>query len=172
MASNTLINFSHLEQVLHEYINTLSSLYRDRLIKDGHVATEDLINNIKAVFHQGNREIEVGLNLKDYWKYVEYDTKPHFPPIGETIEDPGILRWVHVKHLTDNARTYDGKLPTEKQLAYLIARKISREGTTGTHDLEQTIQQLNAQFEVKIADAIGEDLNSAMISILSALQTE
>lgn len=172
MASNTLINFSHLEQTLNEYINIVASLYRDKLIKDGHVATEDLINNINVVLQQGNSSVEVGLNLKDYWKYVEYDTKPHFPPIGETPEDPGILRWVHVRRLADNARTYNGKLPTEKQLAYLIARKISREGTTGTHDLEQTIQQVNAQFEVKIADAIGEDLNTAMISILSQLDTE
>lgn len=174
MAQNSLINFSHLEQVLQEYISTVASLYRDKLIKDDHVATQNLINNIRVVYNQGNRAIEVDLNLKDYWKYVEYDTKPHWPKIGslENPEDGGILPWVHVKHLADNARPYNGKLPTEKQLAFLIGRKISREGTTGTHDLEKTIQQVNSSYELKIADAIGEDLNTAMISILSALQTE
>lgn len=173
MAQNTLINFSHLEQVLQEYINAVASLYRDKLIKDGHIATGDLINNIRVVYNQGNRAIEVDLNLKDYWYTVEYDMPAHWPPID------AILKWVQVKHLTDNARPYNGKLPTEKQLAFLIARSIAGEGkknpeggTKGTHDLEKAVQQVNAQFEVKIADAIGEDLNSAMISILAQLNME
>lgn len=178
MASNTLINFSHLEQTLQEYINAVASLYRANLVSNNHIATQDLINNIRVVLEQGNSAVEVGLNLKDYWYTVEYDMPAHWPPISE------ILKWVQVRHIADNARPYNGKLPTEKQLAFLIARSIAGEspnqenlknpdgGTTGTHDLKKAVQQVNAQFEVKIADAIGEDLNTAMISILSQLNLE
>ena len=172
MAGDTLINFSNTEQALMEYRDAVVSLYRSNLQRDDHVATHHLMDNIQYVFSQGNDAIEVSLMLKDYWKYVENDTKPHFPPIGNGDEGTGILNWVRVKRLVDKARPYNGKLPTEKQLAYLIARKISKEGTKGTHDLQEALDQVDRQFEGRIGEAIGKDLNNTLVSILSSLQTE
>jgi hypothetical protein len=169
---NTLINFENTERALMEYRDAVVNLYRSNLLREDHVATHRLMDNIQYVFTQGNDSIEVSLMLKDYWKYVEYDTRPHFPPIGNGDPDTGILNWVRVKRLVDKARPYNGKLPTEKQLAYLIARKISREGTKGTHDLQEALDQVDRQFEGKIGEAIGKDLNNVLVSILSRLQTE
>lgn len=159
METGTLIDFSNTLRVLDEYRNAIINLYKSNLINDDHVATGNLINDITYIVDKGNRTVEVSLRLKDYWKYVENDTKPHWPPIDK------ILEWIKVKPVLPS-KTYNGKLPTEKQLAYLIARKISEKGTKGTHDLNETLQEVNMMFEKRIGDAISEDLNLAMTAIM------
>lgn len=163
MEAGTLISFDNLLRVLNEYRQMVVSLYRDKLIDDDHVASHALIDNINYIIKKGDKEVEVDLRLRDYWKYVENDTKPHFPPIN------AILEWVKVKPVLPS-KTYDGKLPTQKQLAFLIARKIDEKGTKGSHDLQQTVQEVNAMFEQRIGEAITQDLNEAMISIITEFQ--
>lgn len=163
MAEGTLISFDNLLRVLNEYRQMVVSLYRDKLIENDHVASHALIDNINYIIKKGDKEVEVDLRLRDYWKYVENDTKPHFPPINT------ILEWVKVKPVLPS-KTYDGKLPTQKQLAFLIARKIDEKGTKGSHDLQQTVQEVNAMFEQRIGEAITQDLNEAMISIITEFQ--
>jgi len=163
MEAGTLISFDNLLRVLNEYRQMVVSLYRDKLIDDDHVASHALIDNINYIIKKGDKEVEVDLRLRDYWKYVENDTKPHFPPIN------AILEWVKVKPVLPS-KTYDGKLPTQKQLAFLIARKIDEKGTNGSHDLQQTVQEVNAMFEQRIGEAITQDLNDAMISIITEFQ--
>ena len=57
----------------------------------------------------------------------------------------------------------NGKLPTEKQLAYLIGRKISEEGTEGTHDLANAQETIRREFENKIQEAIKADYNEEVL---------
>lgn len=170
METSTLIHFDNLIRVLDEYRMMVIDIYRNKLKADEHVATGNLMNNITYILNRGNREIEVDLRLADYWKYVENDTKPHYPPIS------AILDWVKVKfHGTPpNAKTYDGPLPSvetlEKQFAYAVQHKIGREGTEGTHDLQETMREVNQMFEQKIAEAIADDLDDTMISIITQFQ--
>lgn len=53
------------------------------------------------------------------------------------------------------------KTPTEDQLAYLIARGISKHGTHGTHDLENAVEQVNRDFEERIAEAVTLDVSAS-----------
>lgn len=163
MAQGSLIQFDNLITVLNEYRQAVIDLYRQKLIADDHVASHALIENINYILVRGNREVEVDLRLKDYWKYVENDTKPHFPPLK------AILEWVKVKPVLPT-KTYNGKLPTQKQLAFLIARKISEVGTKGSKDLQQTLQEVNRMYEQRIGDAIAKDIDDAMVSILLEFQ--
>ena len=165
MASNALISFDNLLTALDEYRAAVMNLYQEKLRLEDHFATGELINHMTYHIVQGNQAIEVDLQLEDYWKYVENDTRPHWPPID------AILKWVKVKKILPS-KTYDGKLPTEKQLAYLISRKISEKGTTGTHDLRDAMQAVNIQFEQRIGDAVAQDIEGALTSILTALQTQ
>ena len=152
-------------RVLEEYQQMVEQVYKQKLTEDDHFATGDLINKMRYHIKQSTREVEVDLELKDYWKYVENGTKPHWPPID------AILKWVKVKHILPS-NTYNGKLPTEKQLAYLISRKISEKGTEGTHDLRETLQQVNNMFEQRIGEAIAEDIDGALTAILTEFQTQ
>ena len=165
MASNALISFDNLLTALDEYRAAVMNLYQEKLRLEDHIATGDLINHMTYHIVNGNQAIEVDLQLEDYWKYVENDTRPHWPPID------AILKWVKVKKILPS-KTYDGKLPTEKQLAYLISRKISEKGTTGTHDLRDAMQAVNIQFEQRIGDAVAKDIEGALTSVLTELQTK
>ena len=176
MASNTLISFDNLRQVLEEYAMVVVERYKDNLMKSGHIASGGLLNSVKYIIDQKDQSIEVSLNLKDYWYTVEYDMPAHWPPID------AILEWVKVKKLVGRAKTYDGKLPTEKQLAFLIARSIAGKsdnqeklknpegGTNGTHDLQKSIDEVNAMFEVKIGEALAKDVENMAYAVLDVLR--
>ena len=51
----------------------------------------------------------------------------------------------------------NGRIPTTKQLAYLIGRKISEVGTKGTHGLKETSDALLGFYEQQSAEALGRD---------------
>lgn len=167
MASDTLIHFDNLLRVLDEYRQAVIDLYRKNLQEDDHVASHHLMDNITYLVNRGNREIEVDLRLSDYWKYVENGTRPHYPPIKP------ILDWVKVKFKGNppNAKTYDGPLPSvetlENQFAHAVQHSIGVKGTEGTHDLQETLQQVNQRFEYKIGEAILQDLDDMMLSIIT-----
>lgn len=173
--TGALVEFHYLRQVLEEYAMVVVERYKDNLTKNGHVASGGLLNSVKYIIDQKDQSIEVSLNLKDYWYTVEYNMPTHWPPID------AILDWVKVKKLVGRAKTYDGKLPTEKQLAFLIARSIAGEspnqaklknpngGTTGTHDLQKAIDATNAEFEVRIGEAITKDVANIATGILASL---
>ena len=162
MAGNTLISFENLQMVLEEYGMLVVEHYKQHLMVNGHLATEKLITSITLL---PVKDLEVSISLEEYWKRVEYDNRAHWAP------PEAILSWVKAKHIVPS-KTYDGKLPTEKQLAYLISRKISEKGTTGTHDLRDAMQAVNIQFEQRIGDAVAKDIEGALTSVLTELQTK
>ena len=154
-----LLKWNNLKQVLEEYAIEVRNRYQDNLIQSDHIATGDLLNNIDYLIETNGNEISVSLRLEEYWKYVEWDTKPHFPPVDK------IREWIKFKPIIPDGRS--GRLPTENQLAYLIGRKISEVGTTGTNDLHRAIDEVNAEYEEKIGIAIEQDLSDSLMIIFS-----
>ena len=76
------------------------------------------------------------MSFADYWKWAEYGRKPgKFPPIEK------IKEWIKVKPILP--RPTDGKLPTENQLAFLIARKIATKGTKGSGVYAKTVKEFD-----------------------------
>lgn len=154
-----LFTFTHTAAVLQEYAQAAEALYKDKLIKSGHLASAGLLNSIHATVTHGDHSVAVEMNLAEYWKYVEYDTRPHFPPPS------ALLKWITVKPVLPHPDE-KGRIPTPKQLAFLIGRKISEVGTKGTHDLEHTVHQLNERYEAALEDAITADLGDATDAII------
>lgn len=157
-----LINFNNLKMVLEEYINEVKREYENNLLDNNHPASWNLINNIEIWVDFCERKFSVGLNLEDYWKYVEYDTKPHFPPVNK------ILEWIKVKPILPYPNK-NGKLPTPNQLAYLIGRKIDTVGTTGTHDLGTANDTTYNRYKQLIEMALAEDVNEHIDGIVALL---
>jgi len=89
----------------------------------GAVDTGQLRNSITMEDNiSGNETVyRVGTNVT-YAPYIEFGTRPHFPPIQALME------WVH-RH----TRAAKGKTPlfenNERGIAYAIALKISKKGT-------------------------------------------
>lgn len=156
------IKFPNLQAVLQDYIEELKIEYENNLLDSDRVASWELINNIEIVTSFEGYDYWIGFNLKDYWKYVEYGTKPHFPPVD------ALLRWIEIKPVLPYPNS-KGKLPTPKQLAYLIGRKISEVGTEGSHDLAEANKTIHQKYEELIQMALDEDIMDNIDTIVKVL---
>ena len=148
---NDLMDLTELHQVLQDFAKDIRDRYKDVLANNGHIASHDLVSSIKTEVVVGDQFYEVTMSLKEYWKYVEHDTKPHFPP------PDALLRWIEVKPIIPRPGK-NGRIPTPKQLAFLIGRHINTFGTKGTHDLQQTKDDIFARYKDKITAALGRDI--------------
>lgn len=155
-----LIQWTHTEAVIKQYADDFYHAYKERLSKSGRIATGELLSCVNTQIVVGRETIAVDCNLAEYWKYVEWDTRPHWPPKG-CLEN-----WITVKRLLPMKNS---TLPEKKQLEaldFLIRRKIAREGTKGSHDLAETVSELNRQYEELIADAVVEDVGEQVDVII------
>lgn len=105
---------------------------KNKLKANDSYASGTLSNSLKGIVKQNGKYIVISIQLEDYWKYIENGTKPHFPPVD------AIKKWISVKPVLPRPLK-SGKLPTSNQLAFLIARKISRVGTKAKPFLKPTI---------------------------------
>ena len=148
-----LINTENLRAVLEEYGTAVRNLYQDRLILHDRIATGELLNSVETRVEYNGTAYEVKMDLADYWRYVEMDTKPHWPPPS------AILAWIKAKPVLPRPLK-NGKLPTPEQLAYLIGRKIAVFGTKGQPDLTDSVEDMNKAFQERIAAALARDVGS------------
>ena len=173
---NEIINWENTYKALDEYGQAVEDLYKQKLINADHVASHKLIESVKHRLIVGNQSIELVLDLEDYWKYIENGAKAHWPPIGPRPDGRSIMDWLTAKNLP--VRPYNGKLPTMKQLAFLIARAIAGEspnqknlknpegGMKAEHLLDQTLEELNIEYEEIISQAIAKDLDYGINMLL------
>ena len=125
------LDLTDIQQLLQQFIQAV----REDLKQQNINASSKLSQSLKSVVKQKGKWIEISISLEDYWKYIEYGTRPHFPPIQ------AIRKWIDVKPVLP--RPMKGKLPTRDQLAFLIARKISKVGTRPKPFLNKTISDFN-----------------------------
>lgn len=131
------------------------------------IATKDntkhyeLSNNIKFNLQVNDTVFEIEFQAPEYWKYTNYGRSPgKFPPFDK-IED-----WIVRRKITPYP-TKSGKIPTRKQLTYLISRKIAREGFKGSGFLEKSLSEQQDYWEDRIKEAIGEDIELQIMEWLS-----
>lgn len=158
-----MIEFKNVQAVLEELGKAIKLRYQENLIESDRKASYNLIESIQYHTVINGTEFAIDLEMADYWKYVEDDTRPHWPPVDK------ILEWVRIKPVLPNPDS-NGKLPTEKQLAFLISRKISEVGTTGSHDLERTLQEIEYDWEERIMKALDQDIMDCFDSLFMVLE--
>lgn len=136
-------------------VGDLLQRYKDEIKNSGHSASGDLEKTARYKLQFSGRYFEVIFQLQDYWKYLENGTKPHFPPID------AIERWIQVKRIVP--RTNGGKqIPTTRQLAYLISREISINGTKPTKLLQKTIDDSDDLISLmldELANMMQDEIN-------------
>lgn len=158
--ADQLIEFKNLEAVLKEFAQEFRETYRaelvkhDRLTRDGSDRLIDSVdaNTVETMVQYRDNAYSVSINLKEYWKYVENDTRPHWPP------PDAILRWVTIKPVIPYPDKR-GRLPSPRSLAFLIGRKISQVGTKGSHDFETSREAVLARFRTRISVAMAADVH-------------
>lgn len=158
-----LINLDNLMTVLDEYGREVRNIYQDRLITSDRIASGGLLNSIEYIVEHSGTQYTVSLKLQHYWKYVEDDTKPHWPPLKKLLE------WIQVKPVIPRPDSR-GRIPKPEQLAFLIGRKIAREGTKGSHDLQDALDEVNARYRDRFAVAFHKDTSTLMKVLLGQIR--
>lgn len=143
------LDIAAIEKVANDFVAT----YRQQVIDSGHFASGRLNDSLSAQVWLHDDSVTVTIDGEAYAKYLNNGTRPHFPPVDK------ILEWVRIKPVLPRPMS-NGKLPTERQLAFLIARKISREGTPATHILEDTLKDFDFVNKLKqtIQDELGRQI--------------
>ena len=154
--------FPNLVKVLDAYGKTLVENYRQGLESGDHIATGNLYRSVRSEVTYEGQSFLVEFRMPEYGEYLEQGTKPHFPPL-DAIEN-----WVRVKRIAPR-RDDQGRLPTERQLAFLIARKISEDGTERTGIYETANALTLNEFNARIDDAIQKDLELNLEDIIKIL---
>ena len=146
--ANELFQPSNLLRVLQDLAKDIETNYKEHLEQHDRVASGDLLRSIHTEIEVKGTTYAVVLNLADYWKFVEEDTKPHWPP------KDAIDRWIFIKPVIPHGSP---KPPTPEQLSFLIRRKIAEDGTEGTHDLRDTKADILPKYEDRILEALHRD---------------
>lgn len=133
---------------LQKIIDNLVETYKQLVINTNHYASGELVDTVKGRYTVNGGLYEISIDVASYWKYLEYGRGPGKMPPIDNIE-----RWITVKSIVPTA--INGKVPTTKQLAYLISRSIGEKGTK-PHNLLQKAVDANVN---SIIDAISERFN-------------
>jgi hypothetical protein len=160
MANELDIKWLNLTKVLNEFADEVIALARQNLTDNGTNATYELFNSLEKIIEIGEDHYSVKISMADYAKYVENGRGPgKYPP-------PGVIEnWIEIKPVTPSA--VDGKVPSVKQLTFLISRKIANEGTEAQPFLEPAVEEVLSRYETLIDQAINDDvyefINEAVI---------
>lgn len=148
--ADALFETSNLVAILEDLAKDIRENYKEHLELHDRIASGDLLRSISTEIEVKGTTYIVWLNLADYWKYVEEDTKPHWPP------KDAIDKWIFVKPVIPRPDGR-GRIPTPEQLSFLIRRKISEDGTKGTHDLRDTENAVIPMYEERLLEALERD---------------
>jgi len=154
--------FPSLIAVLGAYGRALVENYREGLKDGDHIATKNLYNSVSTEVKLNGQSFVVEFTMPFYGEFLEQGTRPHFPPLND------IEKWIRVKKIVPR-RDDQGRLPTERQLAYLIARKISEEGTKATNLFEKANALTLNEWYQKIDQALTTDISNNLEEIIRTL---
>ena len=157
------MSFPRTVEVLGHLADDVRAGYIDQLKKHGHptkYGTDRLSDTITAEVTMDGRAFTASLNMNYYWKYLEEGTRPHWPPSS------AILNWVQIKPVIPRPDG-NGRIPTQKQLAFLISRKIAEHGTEGTHGFETAREAILPAYYEKIEQALAEDVGAYVKAVLA-----
>lgn len=149
------MKWTNLTNTMEDYRKFLETATKDN------TKGYELSHNIKFNLQVNDTVFEIEFQAPEYWKYANYGRSAgKFPP-PDKIED-----WIIRRKITPYP-TKSGKIPTRKQLTYLISRKIAREGFKGSGFLEKSLSEQQDYWEDRIKEAIGEDIELQIMEWLS-----
>lgn len=153
--------------------------------KDG-IATGAMMESIGWEIKEEDEGLTLYLTHNDTFSFWNNGTKPHFPWDKERNVNP-LEDWIVVKGIQPKpmkiVRTWKTKngmngreveiLPTVKQLAFLIGKKIKENGTKPRGAFEYAYENLIGIYEPMIVEAFMEDTlenEGVVMSLNNALQ--
>lgn len=160
------MEFQNTQKVLNQYAQRLIERYRDNLKTDNSIASGALYDNITYQVNTGVQSFEVVITLEDYWKYVESGRRAgaKMPPID------AIADWITVKPIIPRMDS-SGRVPSVRQLAYLISRSISIKGIPAKNGFQKAYDSLLDELYQDIRNAVVMDLKPYLLANISVRQS-
>ena len=145
----------NLQSTTEDYRKFLEEVTKDN------IKHYELSKKIYFTLQVNSTVFEIEFNAPEYWKYANYGRGPgKFPPISKIEE------WIKRKKIAPYP-TKSGRVPTRPQLAFLISRKIAKEGFKGSGFLEKSLKEQEDYWEDRISDAISQDIELQIMEWLS-----
>lgn len=148
----------HFDEEVEKLVETTGLILeretKEVLAKEGKHATGDAIKSVRSEA----RKLSWGYVIRtflgvNYGVFIYEDTKPHWPPLNK------IQKWVRLKKLAGRysvktKKRLGGKLTQhaeDRQIAWLIARKIARKGTKGIKFFDIALKQAMPMIKKELA---------------------
>lgn len=145
-------------KTLDEYKDFIESEAKSNMGRDWRLR-RDITFNLQI----NDDVFEITFKAPEYWYYAERGRRPGKWPPFKKIED-----WIIRRRITPYPLP-SGKIPTRKQLTFLISRKIGTFGTEGRHFINKAITKDETYWEERIKDALTLDIEAEIGEWLSPL---
>lgn len=143
---------------LEEYRKFIEDTAKGEMPRDWRLR-KDIVFNLQI----NDDVFEITFKAKSYWIFAERGRRPgKWPPFSK-IED-----WIVRRRITPYPLP-SGRIPTRKQLTFLISRKIGLKGTEGRHFINRAITKDEKYWTERLKDALTADITSEINEWLSPL---
>lgn len=155
------MKFSRTEALLSEFAQTIVNRYKDKISE---YSSGKLYKTIDYTITSKSDSYLVIIDLEEYWKYIEKGRRAgaKMPPLS------AIENWIKVRKIIPRPvalKSGKQRVPTIQQLAYVIARSISRNGIAPRPFMSESINQTIEDFKSKLSAAVREDVLDNLDSI-------
>ena len=153
--------FKHTIQAIDEFGRLIVDNYKAELEACGYQDGQ-LYRTLSYSVSTGTGGWVISVSLENYWKYIESGRRAgaKFPPLD------AIEKWINVRQIIPHSMTLkSGKtvIPSVKQLSFLIARKISRDGIRPRPFFKQSFESAKREFLHIIEEAVLADIKESLI---------
>lgn len=156
-----MTNDPTIKSILYQVAYDVVLDYQTELQNQGISATGALAN-VDFEVTIGENGYGISLILQDHWKNVEYGRRPgKFPNITKLQE------WIQVRQILPRPMA-NGKLPTEKQLVFMIGKSIKEKGIPARPVLANTLEK-NKDMIKRVKDAVALGFDKEIRKMLKEL---
>ena len=133
-------------RIVQNWGNELIKQLQNNLLKNKTNASSGLSQSIEPKITQPPGGYNLSIMMEDYWFYVENGRKAgKMPPVQNIFEWIRNKRTIQVESISKSA----DRIATTRSLAYVIARKIGREGTKKQPFAVPALQQVTTEILAK-----------------------
>lgn len=143
--------------------------YIKNLVRSGHptyFGQDRLTDTITATVTVDGNSFSATLRMNHYWEYLEEGTGPARGRDKYWPNSSAIAKWIEIKPVIPRPDA-SGRIPTPKQLTYLISRKIHDNGIKGTNDLERAKEEVIPQYYALIEEALTADVGDYLWKMIA-----
>ena len=164
-----LLELTRTEQVLKQLAEEVRLEYIHNFVRSGHntmYGRGRLVDTITTVVTVDGNSFTASLRMNKYWEYLEEGTGPargrdkYWPP------SEAIAKWIEIKPVIPRPDG-NGRIPTPKQLNFLIRRKIHDKGTRGTKDFAKARDGIVPQYYERIQEALTADIGDFLLKMIA-----